>query len=96
MMIKLQFENKRFMSIPIPIPFHILQELLDCFQDLLTITCIFVPKVPDSGSTSPVTVHSVKGYTIAAMRLLDSLSGEEPYNLAEVTTGKVKVLIKIR
>ena len=94
--IKLQIENRRFISIPFPIPLYIFQELLDSFQDLLTVACFFVPKVPDPGSSSPITVHSVKVLIIAAIKLLDSLSGDEPYNLVDVTTGKVKVLIKIR
>lgn len=94
--IKLQIENRRFIRIPFPIPLYSFQELLDCFQDLLTVACFFVPKVPDPGSSSSITIHSVKALNIAAMKLLDSLSEDEPYNLVDVTTDKVKVLIKIR
>jgi len=30
------------------------------------------------------------------MKLLDSLTGDEPYDLVDVTTDKAKVLIKVR
>ncbi|HHV13435.1 MAG TPA: hypothetical protein GXX75_24480 [Clostridiales bacterium] len=94
--IKLQIENKRFIRIPIPIPFYIFQELLDCFLNLLTVTCFFLPKVPDPDSSSRITIYSVKALVIMVMKLLDSLNGDEPYNLVDVTTDKVKVLIKVR
>ncbi len=93
---KLQIENKRFMSIPIPIPLYIFEELLDCFLDLLTVTCFFLPKVAVPNSTSPVTIYSIKTLVIMVMKLLDSLTEDEPYDLIDVTTDGVKVLIKIR
>lgn len=94
--IKLRIENRRFISIPFPIPLYIFQELLDCFSDLLTVACFFVPKVPDPNSSFRLTIYSVKDLVIIAMKLLDSLTGDEPYDLVDVTTDKVKVLIKIR
>lgn len=94
--IKLQIENRRFISIPFPIPLYIFRELLDCFLDLLTVACFFVPKVPDPDSSSRITVYSVKVLVIIVMKLLDSLTEDEPYDLVDVTTDKVKVLIKIR
>lgn len=94
--IKLQVENSRFINIPFPIPLHIFQELLDCFQDLLTAACFFVPKVPDPNSSSRITIYSVKDLVNIAIKLLDSFPEDEPYDLVDVTTDKVKVLIKIR
>lgn len=94
--IKLQIENRRFISIPFLIPFYIFQELLDCFLDLLTVACFFVQKVPDPSSSSRVTIYSLKALVIMSMRLLDSLTVDEPYDLVDMTTDKVKVLIKIR
>lgn len=93
--IRLRIENRRFISIPFPIPVYIFQELLGCFNDLLTAACFFVPKVHDSNSSSRITIYSVKVLVILVMKLLDSLIGDEPYDLADVTTDKVKVLIKI-
>lgn len=94
--LKLQIDNRRFISIPFPIPLFIFRELLDCFLDLLTAACFFVPKVPGPGSASGITVYSVKELIIIAMKLLDSLAGDETYDLVDVTTDNVKVLIKIR
>lgn len=94
--IKLRIENRRFISIPFPIPLYIFQELLDCFLDLLTVVCFFVPKVSAPNSSSRITSYSVKDLVILVMKLLDSLTGDEPYDLVDVTTDKVQVLIKIR
>lgn len=94
--IKLETSNRRFISIPFPIPLYIFQELLDCFLDLLTVACFFVPKVPNPNSSSRFTIYSVKALVIIVMKLLDSLTEDEPYDLVDVTTDKVKVLIKIR
>lgn len=94
--IKLQTPNRRFISIPFPIALYIFQELLDCFLDLLIVACFFVPKVPDPNSSSRITIYSVKALVIIVMKLLDSLFEEETYDLVDVSTDKVKVLIKIR
>ncbi|MDF2609854.1 MAG: hypothetical protein K0R92_1328 [Lachnospiraceae bacterium] len=69
---------------------------MDCFLDLLIVACSFVPKVPDPNSSSRITIYSVKALVIIVMKLLDSLSEEKSYDLVDVTTDKVKVLIKIR
>jgi hypothetical protein len=55
-----------------------------------------VPKGPDPNSYSRITLYSVKDLVVLVMKLLDSLTGDEPYDLADVTTDKVQVLIKIR
>lgn len=94
--IKLETQNRWFLSIPIPIPLYIFQELLDCFLDLLNVACFFAPKVPVSNSSSRITLYSVKALVIIVMKLLDSLTENEPYDLVDVTTDKIKVLIKIR
>lgn len=94
--IKLRIENRRFIRFPFPIPLYIFQELLDCFQDLLAAACFFIPKVPDPSSSAPITIYSVKELVIITEKLLDSLAGDEPYDLVDITTDEVKVLIKIR
>lgn len=94
--IKLQIESRRFIGIPFPIPLFIFQELLDCFLDLLTAACFFIPKTPDPSSSSRITISSVKVLITMIVKLLDSLTGDGPYDLVEVTTDKVKVLIKVR
>ncbi|ADL05223.1 hypothetical protein [Lacrimispora saccharolytica] len=94
--IKLGIENRRFLGIPFPIPLFVFQELLDCFQEILTAACFFVPQVPDPGSSSRITIHSVKALVILTKKLLDSFAGDEPYQLVDVTTDKVKVSVIIR
>lgn len=94
--IQLRIENRRFIRIPFPIPLYIFQELLDCFQDLLTAACFFIPKAPDPSSSVLATIDSVKELVIMTKKLLDSLAGDEPYDLVDITTDEVKVLIKIR
>ena len=93
--IKLQIENKRFLSIPVPVPLYIFQELLDCTLDLLTIAGLFVPKTPNLKS-SQITLSTVKELVILVMKILDSITEGEPYDLVDVTTEEVKILIKIR
>lgn len=92
--LKLQIEG-RGLGIPIPIPLYTFQELLDGCLDLLTAACFFVLKAPDPGSAASITVYSVKELIIMVIKLLDSLAEDEPYDLINVTTDKVKVLIKI-
>jgi len=52
--------------------------------------------VPDPGSSAAITIYSVKELVIMTKKLLDSLAGDEPYDLVDITTDEVKVLIKIR
>jgi hypothetical protein len=74
-----------------------LVELLDCFLDLLIIACFFVPKPSQPNSSSHgVSIHFIKEVVGDCIILLQSLSGEEPYDLIDVATDKVKVLIKVR
>lgn len=94
--IKLQIENRRFLNISLPIPLYIFQELFDSFLDLLTVAYFFAPKMPDQNSSSRINIYSVKLFTAIVMKLLDSLNENEPYNIVDVSTDKVKVLIKIR
>lgn len=94
--IKLQIEDKRRISIPFPISLYIFQELLDCFLDLLVVACFFAPKVRASNSSSKLNIYSAKALVILVMKLLDSLIGDEPYDFVDVSTDKVKVLIKVK
>lgn len=94
--IRLQIEDKRFIKIPLPIQLYIFEELLDCFLDLLSIACFFVPKGPTPRTSARVSVHVVKTLVCDCIKLLRSLSGDEPYDLIDVATDKVKVSIRIR
>ena len=94
--IKLRFKNKRFQSISLPISLYFFQELLDCILDLLTLACFFAPKAPDQNSSSQSTLYSAKELVIILMNLMDSFSINEPYDLLDITTDEVKILINFR
>ena len=94
--LRLQLESRKDIAIPIPLPLSVFQELLDCLLDLLTIACFFTPKLSSFKTSSHITVYSMKALVLMIMKLLDSLTEGEPYDLVDVTTDKVKVLIKIR
>lgn len=109
--IRLETSNKRSISFSLPISLYVFQELLDCILDLLSVACFFVPKVstskvpdskvpvskvPNTNSSSRITIYSIKELVIIFMKLLESLTEDEPYELVDVTTDEVKVLIKIR
>jgi hypothetical protein len=94
--IKLELDNRRFLRIPFPVSLYIFQELLDCFLDLLTIACLFTPKVLSSDQPSRITPYAAKTLVQIVMELFASLAGEEPYELVDVTADKVRVSIQIR
>lgn len=94
--IRLQIEDKRFIKIPFPIQLYIFEELLVCFLDLLSVASFFAPKTTAPNPSSHISIHLVRALVIDVIKLLRSLSSDEPYDLIDVTTDKVKVLIKIR
>lgn len=94
--IRLQLEDRRFIRIPLPIQLYIIEELLDCFLDLLSIAGFFTPQKLVINSSARISVHSLKALVIAAITLLRSLGEDEPYDLIDVATDKVSVLITIR
>ncbi|MBI4857812.1 MAG: hypothetical protein HY818_13820 [Acetobacterium woodii] len=94
--IRLQIKDRRFIKIPFPIQLYIFEELLDCFLDLLIIGCFFVPKTAAPNTSSHISIHAMKALVIDVITLLRSLNDDEPYDLIDVTTDKVKVSIKIR
>lgn len=94
--IRLQIKDRRFIKIPFPIQLYIFEELLDCFLDLLIIACFFTPRTSTPNSSARVSVHLVKELVTDVITLLRSLNDDEPYDLIDVTTDKVKVSIKIR
>jgi hypothetical protein len=95
-------EEKNF-SLSLPISLFVIDELLDCIQDLLSIAVWFMPdkklKLSDNKninlppqSFSPAAVSEMlKGTRV----LLKSLKTSESYDLVDVTTDNVRVLIKM-
>ncbi len=95
-------EEKKF-SLSLPLSLFVIDELLDCIQDLLSIAVLFMPdkkiKLSDNKninlpaqSFSPAAVSEMlKGTRI----LLKSLKTNESYDLVDVTADNVRVLIKM-
>jgi hypothetical protein len=94
--LKLQIEGKGGINIPFPISLHVFYELLDCFLDVLIVGCFFAPKTTDSNFTPKVTIYNVKELVMVVMKLLDSLAQNESYDLVNVKTDNVNILIRIR
>ncbi len=79
----------------LPISLYAFEELADCVMDLLALACFFVPKSTKLSSHS-VSVHDAREVMQAVLRMFDSLTFDDPYDLVEVETHNVKVSIKIR
>ncbi|AFA50106.1 hypothetical protein [Acetobacterium woodii] len=94
--IGLQLAERHFIKIPIPIRLSVFEELLDSFLDILNIICFWAPKTDARISGSSLSIHSTRALVIAILTLLDSLNIDEPYDLIDVSTDKVRVLIKVR
>lgn len=96
-LVKVQVHEKRNINLSFPVPFSILQELLDSALDILELTC-FLSKGKGTGaeSTKLATVYSAKDLVSMSMELLDSLAGNEPYDLIDVAADNVRVSIRIR
>jgi hypothetical protein len=94
--LKLQIEDRRFLKIPVPISLVVFYELLDCFLDVLNVGCFFAPKVTNTNSTSKFTIYSVKELVVLVMKLLDSFAQNESYDLVDIKTDNVNILIRIR
>lgn len=86
-------ESTRF-YLNLPISLYSFEELIDCVMDLLELACFFIPK--HSSEASSVSIHSIKDTAYSIIRLLDSLTDYEPYDLVDVTAGNVKVSVRVR
>jgi hypothetical protein len=92
--IKLQMENNIHFNLPFPIPIYIFQELLDCILDLLSLACLFAPNAPKQNTS--YSIYVLKEMVQMVIKLFDSMTEGEPYDLVDVTAGQIRVSIKIR
>lgn len=60
----------------------------------MVLICFFVPK--KSNSSLYLSVHNIKELVQMLMKLFDSFTESEPYDLVNLTADKIKVSIKIR
>ncbi len=94
MWIKIEFGQNKISKLPVPVPLYIMEEIFDCIQDLLTVACIFAPD--GKMKNTPYSIHNLKDMVQMAIKLFGSLTGEEPYELADITAEHVRVSIQIR
>ncbi|MDF2802533.1 MAG: hypothetical protein K0S61_2436 [Anaerocolumna sp.] len=93
--VKVHIEENKHFHLTLPISLYAFEELLDCVVDLLNVACFFTPKYHQLHHSS-VSVHAVRELVIGTIKLLDTLSGTEPYDLVEVEADKVRVSVNIR
>ncbi len=87
-------ENKHF-YMNLPISLYAFTELSECVMELLTLVCFLVPR-GISPSPYSVSVHAVKDVMQSVLKIFESLTFDEAYDLVEVEAENVKVSIKIR
>lgn len=94
--LKIKVESKRYMNISLPVSINAVREILDCFVDLLSAACFFVPNVHKADSDTQMTVFTMRDFVILVEKLLDALTDEGAYNLIDVAADDVNVSIKIK
>ncbi len=87
-------ENNRF-YMNLPISLYAFEEISECVMDLLALTCFFAPKEYGTSFHS-VSVHTLREVLHSVIKMFESLTFDEPYDLVEVEAQNVKVSIKIR
>ncbi|PKM72540.1 MAG: hypothetical protein CVU91_09135 [Firmicutes bacterium HGW-Firmicutes-16] len=90
----LHTENGKKFRLSFPISLNVFRELMDSFQDLITVICLFVPK--SFASKNSISIHAVKEIAVMVIELLGSITDDGPYDLVDVEADNVKVSIKIR
>lgn len=93
---KLQTDKNKQFGLSFPIPMYIFQDLLDCTLDFFTVMCFFVPKTNQLSSSTTYGIYAMKELVEITMKLLDSITQGDPYDLVDVTADKVRVFIKVR
>ncbi len=92
--IKVHTENGKKFRLNFPVSLNIFRELLDSFQDLITVISLFVPK--SFAPKNSIPVHAVKDIVMMVIELLGSITDDGPYDLVDVEADSVRVSIKIR
>ncbi|WOO38062.1 hypothetical protein R2R35_06055 [Anaerocolumna sp. AGMB13020] len=95
-------EEKNF-SLSLPLSLFVIDELLDCVQDLVSIAVWFIPEKKFKLSRNDSINLPVQSFSPSAISemlkgtrvLLKSFKTSESYDLVNVTTDNVRVLIKM-
>ena len=91
---KIHTENGKKFRLFFPISLNVFRELLDSFDDLISVICLFTPKTFSPGASVPV--RAVKDITEMLIQLLGTMTDDGPYDLVDVSADKVRISIKIR
>lgn len=94
--VKINVDEHREIHLHFPVSLYVFQELLDCLLDLLALVCMFIPKTAPSFKSPTFYIHSSREVLQMLLKLFDSITDHEPYDLVEVSNDNVKVSIKIR
>lgn len=92
--LKVHTENGKMFRFNFPVSLNVFRELLDSFQDLITVICLFVPK--SFAPKNSISIHAVKKIIVMVIELFGSITEYGPYDLVDVDANNVKVSIKIR
>lgn len=94
--IKIIIDKHRHVHLHFPIPLYVFQELLDCLLDLLAVTSLFAPRNSGSFKSPSFFIHAIRELVQMLLKLFDSFTESEPYDLVEVSNDDVRISIKIR
>lgn len=93
--VKVHINDKKSFHLNLPISFYAFEELLDCFMDLLNFACFFEPH-NYKPAFSTLSMHTIRDLLEALIKLFDSITFTEPYDLVEVELENVRVSVRIR
>lgn len=95
MWVHVRVTNEKKITLSFPVPLFVLDELLDCSLDLLTVVLFFVPKKARLCGKEYLSPEVLQEVLESTRILLKSLKEHGPFDLVDVTTKEAQVLIKI-
>lgn len=100
MWVSIKVKEKKSFSFSFPVPLSLLDELIDSTLDLFRIMLLFtqktsVPKITSGEKKVYFSPEAIKIALEGTYSLLHSLKDYGPYELVDVTTKDVQVLVKI-
>ena len=86
-------EPKKF-HLNLPISFYAFEELLDCVINLMDFACFFTRRDGAISASAP-TIYGIRELLKGSRRLFEALTDTEPYDLVNVETKDVRVIVRI-
>lgn len=100
--ISIKKESRNFFSLPVPIPLFVLQEIFESFFELIAIGHFFVARRTNTEvlviapAYQKFSFSQIDELLVFLNQLLSSLADCEPFDLVNVKTPEVEVVVKIR